>query len=49
MEPKNTNTQLIPRSIFKGKNSDGTSFTANEWSTNSIDNTLIVLCLHLII
>jgi hypothetical protein len=38
MEPKNTNTELIPRSIFKGKNSDGTSFTANEWAPDSIGN-----------
>jgi hypothetical protein len=38
MEPKNTNTELIPRSIFKGKNSDGTTFTANEWVPDSIGN-----------
>jgi hypothetical protein len=38
MEPKNTNTELIPRSIFKGKNSDGTLFTVNEWAPNSIGN-----------
>ena len=38
MEPKNTNTELIPRSIFKGKNSDGTPFTANEWGPDSIGN-----------
>jgi hypothetical protein len=38
MEPKKTNIELIPRSIFKGKNSDGTSFTVNEWAPNSIGN-----------
>jgi hypothetical protein len=36
---KNTNTELIPKSIFKGTNADGSKFTVNEWSPNSIGNT----------
>jgi hypothetical protein len=39
MEIKNTNTELIPKSIFKGTNADGSKFTVNEWSPNSIGNT----------
>ena len=29
---------LIPKSIFKGTNSDGTTFKVNEWSPDSIGN-----------
>jgi hypothetical protein len=32
------NTELIPKSIFKGTNADGSKFTVNEWSPNSIGN-----------
>lgn len=29
---------LIPKSIFKGTNSDGTTFKVNEWSPDSVGN-----------